>query len=182
MSILKVARLGHPVIRTVAEALKTEEIRSRETQSLIDHMIETMREYDGVGLAAPQIHVSKQIAVIEVKQNPRYPGMPEVPLTVLINPRLTERSKKISEGWEGCLSIPDLRGVVPRNASVVCEALDREGKPIKIEADGFFARVIQHEWDHLQGQVYLDRMPHLRTLSHLSEFARYWADGGNLKG
>lgn len=176
MAILKVARLGHPVIRNQTAPLTPEEIRSPEIQTLIDHMIETMHEYEGVGLAAPQIHVSKQIAVIEVNQNPRYPDMPKVPLTVLINPRITSRSKKIVEGWEGCLSVPDLRGVVPRNDALVCEALDREGKPIKLEVSDFFARVIQHEWDHLQGNVYLDRMTNLKTLSHLSEFTRFRAD------
>ena len=175
MSILKVARLGHPVIRKQAAPLTAQEIQSREIQNLIDDMVETMHEYDGVGLAAPQVHVSKQIAVIEVNENPRYPDMQKIPLTVLINPKLGDRSKKIVESWEGCLSVPDLRGMVPRNATLVCEALDRNGKSVRLEAEGFFARVIQHEWDHLQGNVYLDRMPHLRSLSHLSEFARYSA-------
>ena len=101
--------------------------------------------------------------------------MPRVPLTVLINPKITSRSKKLVQGWEGCLSIPDLRGMVPRNESLVCEALDRHGKPIQLQAEGFFARVIQHEWDHLQGNVYLDRMADLKSLTHLNEFARYWA-------
>jgi peptide deformylase len=101
--------------------------------------------------------------------------MPEIQLTVLINPRISSRSKKLLEGWEGCLSIPDLRGMVPRNESLVCEALDRTGTSIRVEASGFFARVIQHEWDHLQGNVYLDRMTNLSSLTHLSEFARYWA-------
>ena len=176
MSILKVARIGHPVIRKPAEALRVEDISSPQIQKLIEDMIETMREYDGVGLAAPQIHSSKQIAVIEVNENPRYPDMPAISLTVLINPRIASRSKRIVEGWEGCLSIPDLRGTVPRNFSLVCEALDRQGKPVQLEAEGFFARVIQHEWDHLQGNVYLDRMTHLRSLSYLSEFARYAVD------
>ncbi len=176
MAILKVARLGHPVIRMETKSLNAQEIRLPETQSLIDHMIETMREYDGVGLAATQIHVARQIAVIEVKENSRYPDVPEVPLTVLINPRITKRSQKLVEDWEGCLSIPDLRGMVPRNESVICEALDRNGKSIHLEAKGFFARVIQHEWDHLQGNVYLDRMPNLKTLTHLSEFIRHWAN------
>lgn len=177
--ILKVARLGHPVLREQAKALTTAEITSPEIQRLIDDMVETMYEYDGVGLAAPQIHISKQIAVIEVHDNPRYPDMEPVPLTVLINPRITDRSKKLVEGWEGCLSVPDLRGSVPRNESLICEALDRNGKTIRIEAKGFFARVIQHEWDHLQGNVYLDRMPHLKTLSHLNEFGRYWLEEQN---
>jgi peptide deformylase len=177
MSILKVAQLGHPIIRSKTEPLTADEIRLPATQRLIDNMIETMREYDGVGLAATQIHIAKQIAVIEVTNNLRYPEMPEVPLTVLINPRISRRSKKLVEGWEGCLSIPEMRGMVPRNDLVTCEALDRDGKSMKFDAIGFFSIVIQHEWDHLQGNVYLDRMPHLKTLTHLSEFSKYWAKG-----
>jgi len=177
MSILKVARLGHPIIRTETAPLTSAEIHSSEIQALINNMIETLHEYEGVGLAATQIHVPKQLAVIEVNDNSRYPGMSAVPLTVLINPRITKRSKKLVGGWEGCLSVSDMRGIVPRNDSVVCEALDRNGKAIKIEAKDFFARVIQHEWDHLQGHVYLDRMPDLKSLTHLGEFARHWAGG-----
>lgn len=179
MAILKVARLGHPVIRQLSVPLNPQEIQSPEVQKLIDDMVETMHEYDGVGLAAPQIHVNKQLAVIEVSANPRYPGMPRVPLTILINPKITSRSRNLVHGWEGCLSIPDLRGLVPRNESLVCEALDRTGKPVRLEASGFFARVIQHEWDHLQGNVYLDRMSDLKSLAHLNEFARYWAEEKN---
>ncbi len=175
MSILNLARLGHPVIREQAAAVTPQEIASPEIQKLIDDMIDSMHEYDGVGLAAPQICVSKQIAVLEVDDNERYPGMPKVPLTVLINPRITSRSKNLVEGWEGCLSVPDLRGIVPRNASLVCEALDRDGKPFKVEARDFFARVIQHECDHLRGNVYLDRMVHLKSLTHLNEFTKYWS-------
>lgn len=173
MAILKVARLGHPVLRLQAEAVNPKDIPSPEFQRFIDDMIETMHEHEGVGVAAPQVHVSKQIAVLEVNHNERYPGMPKVPLTVLINPRIVSRSRNLVEGWEGCLSVPDLRGIVPRNESLVCEALDRNGKPIKIEAADFFARVIQHECDHLQGNVYLDRMSHLKSLSYQTEFSRF---------
>ncbi len=175
MPILKIARLGHPVIREKAARLDLAEIKSPEIERLIDDMIKTMHDYDGVGLAAPQIHVSKQIAVIEVLKNPRYPEAPEVPLTVLINPKIQTRSKKITDGWEGCLSIPDLRGIVPRNESLVCEALDRNGKCFQLKANHFFARVIQHECDHLEGHVYLDRMRDFGSLTHLSEFSRFWA-------
>ena len=175
MSILKVARLGYPVIRQTALTVTSSELQSPEIQKLIDDMVDTMHEYDGVGLAAPQIHVSKQIAVLEVNNNARYPRIPKVPLTVLINPRIISQSKNLIEEWEGCLSIPDLRGSVPRHASLVCEVLDRHGKLVKIEANDFFARIIQHECDHLQGNVYLDRMTDLKSLSHLNEFARFWA-------
>lgn len=175
MSLLKVARLGHPILRKVSEPVSPKEIGSPDFQKLIGDMIETMHEYDGVGLAAPQIHVSKQIAVIEVKKNSRYPDISDIPLAVLINPRIKARSKKSIDGWEGCLSIPDLRGVVPRSESLICEALDREGKLVKIEASGFFARAIQHECDHLEGRVYLDRMHDFTSLTHLLEFNKYHA-------
>jgi len=176
MSILKVSELGHPVLRQRALPFSAKEIQLPETQKLIDDMIDTMREYDGVGLAGSQVHLGKQIAVIEVQDNPRYPDMEAVPLTVLINPRITSRSKELVESWEGCLSIPEFRGLVPRSDSLTCEALDRLGKVIKIEAKGFLARVIQHECDHLEGNVYLDRMPNLKSLTHLKEFARYSGD------
>lgn len=174
MAILKVARLGHPILRRVADPLPPEAIRAPETQRFIDDMIETMRDYDGVGLAGPQVHVSRQIAVIEVQSSPRYPEAPAVPLTVLINPVLAPLGEETIEDWEGCLSIPDLRGRVPRHAAVRVEALGRQGEPIELIAKEFFARVLQHEWDHLQGRVYLDRMPDLGTLSHLREWTRYW--------
>ena len=176
MAILKVARLGHPVIRQKAQAVTPREISSAPFQDLIEDMIETMREYEGVGLAAPQVHISKQIAVIEVKLNRRYPQAPKIPLTILINPVLSQCSQKMESGWEGCLSIPDLRGIVPRHESLICEALDRTGNAVRFEARDFFARVIQHEWDHLQGKVYLDRMNEMTSLCHLAEFTKFWEE------
>jgi peptide deformylase len=142
-------------------------------QKFIDDMIETMKEYDGVGLAADQVHESKQVAVLEVADNPRYPNKPQVPLTVLINPKITPLSNETEEDWEGCLSIPDLRGKVPRYRRIRVEARDRNGNPLDFIANDFHARVIQHEYDHLNGKVYLDRMRDLSTLSFLQEFARY---------
>jgi peptide deformylase len=174
MSILKVTRLGHPVLRKVTETVSQSELESPALQKFIDDMIETMKEYDGVGLAADQVHESKQIAVLEVADNPRYPEKPQVPLTVLVNPTITPLSKDIEEDWEGCLSIPDLRGMVPRYKSVRVQALDRQGKAIDFVANEFHARVIQHEFDHLNGKVYLDRMRDFSTLTFLQEFARYW--------
>src|SRR6476659_8036495 len=114
MAILKVSRLGHPVLRRVAEQVPVEEIATLQFQQFIDDMVETMYEYDGVGLAAPQVHVSKQVAVLEVNKPPRYPDAPSVPLTVLINPRVTMLTQETVDGWEGCLSIPEMRGVAPR--------------------------------------------------------------------
>lgn len=174
MAILKVARLGHPVLRKIAAPLSVTEIQSAPIQRFIDDMIETMKEYNGVGLAADQVHESKQIAVLEVADNPRYPEKPPVPLTVLINPQITPLSEETEEDWEGCLSIPDLRGRVPRFKSIRVQALDRNGREASFTAHDFHARVIQHEWDHLNGKVYLDRMRDLSTLAFLAEFARFW--------
>jgi len=174
MAILKVARLGNPVLRGLAAPVPIGEICSAGTQRLIDDMIETMREYNGAGLAAPQVHVLQQICVIEVHGNPRYPDAPAIPLTVLINPVVTALTEETEDGWEGCLSVPDMRGIVPRATSVRLEALDREGNHVDVVAKEFFARVIQHETDHLHGRVYLDRMRDLSTLTHLAEWNRYW--------
>jgi peptide deformylase len=168
MAILKVARLGHPVLRQQARPLTVDEIRSPDTQRFIDDMIETMREYDGAGLAANQVHTLKQVCVIEVLTNPRYPEAPQIPLTVLINPVVTPLTGEIEEGWEGCLSVPDMRGLVPRFTEVRLECLDREGRKIDLVAKEFFARVIQHETDHLRGIVYVDRMRDLSSLSHIA--------------
>jgi peptide deformylase len=174
MAILKVARLGHPVLRQQAERVAPADLQSGEMQRLIDDMIETMHEYDGAGLAANQVHVPRQIAVIEVARNPRYPEAPEIPLTVLINPVVTPTTEEMEEGWEGCLSVPDMRGVVPRYMAVRLECLDRHGKPVDLVAKDFFARVIQHETDHLNGIVYVDRIRDMRTLSHIAEWQRHW--------
>ena len=174
MAILKVARLGHPALRKVAAPVPVSEIRLPETQRLIDDMIETMREHNGAGLSATQVHTLKQIAVIEVLSNPRYPDAPQIPLTVIVNPIVTPLTDAAEEGWEGCLSIPDMRGMVPRHTEVRLQACDRAGGPMDLIAKDFFARVIQHESDHLNGIVYLDRMKNLDTLTHLAEWSKYW--------
>ena len=172
MSILKVARIGHPALRAKAREVTPDELRSPEIQTLIDDMIETMHEYEGVGLAAPQVHVSLRLAVIEV---PSYDERTTdaVPLIVLINPRLTFLGEDKLAGVEGCLSIPGLRGMVPRSKRLRLEALDRAGKPYAVETEAFYARVIQHECDHLEGSVYLDRMDGMGTLAFIEEFERH---------
>lgn len=174
MAILKVARLGHPVLRKAAAPVPPSEIGGPEAQRLIDDMIETLREHNGAGLAAPQAHVLWQIAVIEVQSNPRYPEAPQIPLTVLVNPVVTPQTEEMEEDWEGCLSIPDMRGRVPRHTAVRLQAYDRSGRGLDLVAKDFFARVIQHECDHLNGVVYLDRMRDLSTLTHLAEWSKYW--------
>jgi peptide deformylase len=170
MSILKVCRLGHPVLRMEAQRLSPAALASPKIQTLIDDMMVTMVEYYGVGLAAPQIHESLALAVIE-SRGPRG----EIPMTVLANPEVTVLDEELIEDWEGCLSIPEFRGRVPRWRKLRVDALDRHGKKIQITAEGFFARVIQHEFDHLMGKLYVDRMGDLKTLSHFDEFQRYWA-------
>jgi peptide deformylase len=174
MAILKVARLGHPVLRERAQPVPEAEIRSPEVQRFIDDMVETMREYDGAGLAANQVHSLRQIAVIEVQANPRYPDAPHIPLMVVINPVVTPLTEEMEEGWEGCLSVPDMRGRVPRHTAVRLTCFDRAGERVDLIAKDFFARVIQHETDHLDGVVYLDRMRDLSSLSHIAEWNRYW--------
>lgn len=169
MSILKVCRLGHPVLRVQSQRVSPETLASPSVQKLIDDMMQTMVEYYGVGLAAPQVHESLAIAVLE-SHGPRG----DFPMTVLVNPEITVLDERLLEDWEGCLSIPDLRGVVPRWRKLQVDALDRTGRKVQFTAEGFFARVIQHEFDHLMGKVYLDRMPDLKTLTHLPEFQRYW--------
>ncbi len=172
MSILKVARIGHPVVRATARAVEPADIAKPEFQKLIDDMIETMREYEGVGLAAPQIHVSLRLAVLQVEASDER-ARDAVPLTVLINPKITPLGKQAVVGWEGCLSIPELRGEVPRLKKLRLDALDRQGAPFQVEAENFHARVIQHECDHLDGGVYLDRMKDMRSLGFLPEFERF---------
>ncbi|HZP40277.1 MAG TPA: peptide deformylase [Candidatus Binatia bacterium] len=174
MAVLKVARLGHPVLRKIAEPVPPEAIGAPEIQRLVDDMLETMDDHDGAGLAAPQVHVSRRIVVYGVEANPRYPDAEPVPLTVLVNPKITFLTEDEEEDWEGCLSVPDLRGMVPRRTKIRVEAYGRDGKPLRFVAEGFHARVVQHECDHLDGKVYLDRMRSMATLGFLPEFQRYW--------
>jgi peptide deformylase len=173
MAILKVARLGHPILRQIAEPVSPEAIASPEIQRLIDDMLETMDEYDGAGLAAPQVHVSRRIVIYGVHGNPRYPDAEDVPLTVLVNPKISPTTSEMVEDWEGCLSVPDLRGQVPRYTRIKVDAYGRDGRPLRFSADGFHARVVQHECDHLDGTVYLDRMRSMASLSFLPEFQKY---------
>jgi peptide deformylase len=172
MSILKIARIGHPVVRQAARPLTEAEIASPDIQRLIDDMRETMYDYEGVGVAAPQVHVGLRLAVLEVPASDDR-ARTGVPFTVLVNPVVKPLGKKKATGFEGCLSVPDLRGPVPRYERVELQALDREGRPYRLEAEGFHARVIQHECDHLDGKVYLDRMEDLRGLAFLKEFEEH---------
>ena len=176
MAILKVAHMGHPVLRAKARPLEAAEIRSPAVQQLIDDMLETMAEYQGVGLAAPQVHKSVRLFVAGFPESEDdEQEEPEVPLMVLINPEITIVGKETIEDWEGCLSIPDIRGRVPRARQIVVRAYDRNGKRLEIKASNFTARVIQHETDHLDGVLFFDRMESFQSLTFLEEFGRYWS-------
>lgn len=172
--ILKVSLLGNPVLRLKSKPVDLGKAGSGNLQGFIDDLTETMREYDGVGIAAPQVHVSAQMAVMESEENPRYPEAPKIPLTVLINPKINPASRVQEEDWEGCLSVEGFRGRVPRWRAVDVESYNLRGERLRFRAEGFFARVIQHEVDHLQGKVFLDRMKDFSTLTHLKEYTRYW--------
>jgi len=172
VSILKVAKLGNPVLREVAPLVPADAIKGQEIQRLVQDMVETMREYGGVGLAAPQVHRSLQIAVIEELEGSEKGR--KAALQVLINPTLTILAERLEEDWEGCLSIPDLRGRVPRYQEIRVQARDHTGRKVEFKAKGFHARVIQHEHDHLLGKVFFDRMRNFESLTYLREFSRYW--------
>jgi peptide deformylase len=183
MSILKVARMGHPVLRARARAVDPAVIRSPQFQQLIDDMFETMKEYQGVGLAAPQIHEGVRLFVCgfapparrdEEAEDP-IPEEDRVPLMALINPEITPIGRETVEDWEGCLSIPDIRGRVPRARQITVRAHDRTGQRVELQARGFTSRVIQHETDHLDGVLFFDRMKSLESLTFLEEFGRYWS-------
>lgn|SRR5574341_1426925 len=176
MAILKIAVLGNPVLRIPAEPVKN--IQALEIQRLIDDMIDSMREYHGVGLAAPQVHRSLQIALIDAEERTENARRSPAPPSVLINPRIVPVTERMEEDWEGCLSIPDLRGKVPRYKEIEVQAHDRQGRLQTFKAGNFFARVIQHEVDHLNGIMFPDRMKSFDTLTYLEEYARYWAPRG----
>jgi peptide deformylase len=178
MAILKVARMGHPVLRAKAKAIDPAAITSSRVQALIDNMFETMQEYQGVGLAAPQVHESLRLFVAGFA--PRRDADEEeeavrVPLMALINPEITIANPAVVEDWEGCLSIPDVRGRVPRATEITVRAYDRKGRRIEMQARSFTARVIQHETDHLDGVLFFDRMKSFESLTFLDEYSRYWS-------
>ena len=175
MAIRKVARMGHPVLRQKARELTREEILSPEIARLIEDMVETMEEYGGIGLAAPQVHESIQLAIIGFEEeSARYPDMGEQPLSVFINPRITVLDTTEQGFWEGCLSVPELRGLVHRPRKIQVDYLDHQAKPQKIVAEGFLATVFQHELDHLAGVLFIDRLKDTSKLAFLDEYQRYW--------
>lgn len=167
MTVREILKMGEEQLLRVAQPVR--EFGTSELQSLVNDMFETMVATKGVGLAAPQIGVDLQLVVFGFDKNPRYPDAPGVPRTVLINPVITpDEAAGEEDGWEGCLSVPGLRGVVPRWKRIHYSGLDWQGKPIACDAEGFHARVVQHECDHLIGRLYPTRMTDLRKLGFTS--------------
>jgi peptide deformylase len=173
MTLRRIATIGHPVLRQPAREISREELAGDAMQSLIDDLIETMREASGAGLAANQVYEPVRICVMEVGDNPRYPYKPKIPLTVLVNPRLTPIGEETFDNYEGCLSVPDLRGVVRRHAELRVEAWDRDGEPLELEVRGITAGTFQHEVDHLDGRLFVDRVEDPHTLCTWAHFKRF---------
>jgi peptide deformylase len=174
MSILKIARMGHPVLRKRARKVEAAEIKSPAFQKLVDDMIETMREYDGIGLAAPQVHEGLRLALIGIEEGRGQDRT--IRVLPVVNPEIAPVGKDVEEDWEGCLSLPKLRGRVSRPAKIQVKALDRRGNKMEIDLEGYPARVAQHEIDHLDGVLFIDRMKSLETLTFTDEYSKYWTD------
>ncbi len=173
MVIRKIAQIGHPVLRAPTEEVSPEQLRSPAFQSFIDDLIETMRDANGAGLAANQIYQSVRVCALEVGDNPRYPYKPKIPLTILVNPKVEFLTEDTFNNYEGCLSVPNLRGLVKRRAEIRLTALDREGQPIDQVFKGFAAGTVQHEVDHLFGHLFVDWVEDPKSLATWAEFERF---------
>ena len=174
MAIRKVTRMGNPILRKVARFLNPEEIPSEEIKRIIIDMLDTMEDYGGIGIAAPQIGESVQIAIIHFdRKSSRYPNRGELPLTIFINPKVTVLDSNEQSYWEGCLSVPDLRGRVTRPSKVSVDYLNIKGEPTKLVTEGFLATVMQHELDHLQGILYIDKVKNTHELAFNAEYDKF---------
>jgi peptide deformylase len=172
MAIRKIAQIGHPVLRQIAREVSREELASPSTQQFIDDLVETMRDADGAGLAAIQVYEPIRICAIEVRNNPRYPYKPQIPLTILVNPILTPVGDEQFDNYEGCLSVPNLRGKVKRFVHLRVQAWDRHGNAIDEVVHGLKAGTYQHEVDHLDGKIFVDRADP-STFTTWTEFERF---------
>jgi peptide deformylase len=173
MAIRKIAQIGHPVLRQRAREVTREELATPAMQQFIDDLVETMRDADGAGLAAIQVYEPIRIAAVEVRNNARYPYKPQIPLTILVNPVLTPVGDETFDNYEGCLSVPNLRGMVKRAVHVRVQAWDRHGHPIDEVVHGLKAGTYQHEVDHLDGRIFVDRVTDPSTFTTWTEFERH---------
>ena|SRR5450432_3320440 len=176
MALRKIATIGHPILRQAARELTRSELASDSVQQLIADMIDTMRDASGAGIAANQVYEPVQVCVVEVDRNPRYPYKPDWPLTVLVNPRVEATTDETFLNFEGCLSVPNLRGQVPRFTGVRVRAWDRGGRDVDFEVKGLTAGTFQHELDHLDGKLFVDRVADTRTLCTWAEYDRFHRD------
>ncbi len=172
MAIRKVAQIGNPALRQHFVPVDESMISNGMAQGLLSDLAETMREYRGVGLAAPQIRAPLRAFVMEIERSERYPDHEPLALQAILNPSVTVLESELEEDWEGCLSVSGLRGRVPRHYAVRVEGLNADGEPLLLELSGFAARVAQHESDHLDGVVYLDRMTDMSSLTDEQEYQR----------
>lgn len=179
MAVRPVLRMGHPILRAKARDLAEVEIRSKETARLVRDMIDTMHAESGIGLAAPQIGESLRIAIIELDNvSERYPdveGDLQEGLGVYFNPKIIPLTTDVQSFWEGCLSVPGLRGLVERPRKIRIDYLDEKAKPRTLTVEGFLATVFQHEFDHLEGMLYVDRINDTRNLAYLEEYQEFIA-------
>jgi peptide deformylase len=177
VSAREIAEIGHPALRERAREVTPDELRSHEVQALIDDLIDTKRAANGAGLAANQVAETLRIAVVEVTPgNPRYPYKPTIPLTVIVNPVIDPLDDEVAEINEGCLSVPNLRGEVPRHMILRVRYVDREGREHEEVRRGLTAGTFQHEVDHLDGRLFVDRVLDTRTLTTWAEFERFHRD------
>lgn len=172
MSQLEIIQIGHPTLRTKAQPVRQEQFSSPEIKKLISEMKQSLQAEDGLGLAANQVNHRVQIIAVRIPPELIGPESVGIPLQILVNPEITDRSEDLEEDWEGCLSIKPLVGLVPRHRNVVVQALNEKGEKITIEAHGLFSRVLQHEIDHLRGVLFIDRISDLKTLMNENEFKR----------
>lgn len=169
-TVLQIAQLGQPILR--ARATRVQHPQAAEVQCLIDDLIATVINVNGVGLAAPQVAVAQRLFILASHPNPRYPHAPKMEPTAMINPSIIAQSDQVVKDWEGCLSIPGIRGLVPRAEAIAVEYTDHQGQKHQQELTGFLARVFQHEHDHLEGIVFLDRLESTRDLITEQEYQR----------
>jgi peptide deformylase len=173
MTIRPVLRMGDPQLLDISEPV---EFFDSELQELVADMLDTMKELNGAGLAAPQVGVSLRVVIFGFEENPRYPDADAVPFTVLVNPTLTPIGEDMDEDWEGCLSVPGMRGLVPRYTQLRYQGFDLTGKPIDRTVEGFHARVVQHEVDHLDGILYPQRIRDMRQFGFNEELEATFDD------
>lgn len=173
MAVLEVIKMGNPILRQQSKEVG-DELLSFEFQKFIDDLVHTMRHEDGAGIAAPQVATLKRVFTMEVSDNPRYPNRNKFPLYIVVNPEIEYLGTEMVDSWEGCLSIPNIRGKLKRYKRIKLKGLDRVGVPFEEELDGFAAIVAQHELDHLNGTLLIDRMDSLETLTFQEEYEKYW--------